>query len=126
MKENWKPIAIALGIFVAGLLTGIWSQRIRIGPLPPPGIGVMGEFAHGDFMFSGAPAPPTVTPIPVPEIAQRAEQLAPALRNIEQAATGSDVQEIEAQLRQSGPVIVEGSLADPASPIRVTAIRCSE
>jgi potassium-dependent mechanosensitive channel len=45
-----------------------------------------------------APLPPTVSPIPVPEVAQRAEQVAPALRSIEQIATGSDVQEIEAQL----------------------------
>jgi small-conductance mechanosensitive channel len=41
---------------------------------------------------------PTVTPIPVPEIAQRAEQVPPALRSVEQIATGSDVQDIEAQL----------------------------
>src|SRR5436309_82959 len=54
MKENWKPIAIALGIFVAGLLTGVWSQQIRTGPPRPP-IGVMGEFAPGDFMV---PPPP--------------------------------------------------------------------
>jgi potassium efflux system protein len=41
---------------------------------------------------------PTVTPIPVPEIAQRAEQVSPALRSVEQIATGSDVQDIETQL----------------------------
>jgi len=34
--------------------------------------------------------------------------------------------EIEAQLQQSGPVIVEGSLSDPASPIKVTAVRRAE
>jgi hypothetical protein len=44
------------------------------------------------------PVQPTVTPIPVPEIAQRAEHVPPALRIVEQIATGSDVQDIEAQL----------------------------
>jgi potassium efflux system protein len=45
-----------------------------------------------------APLPPAISPIPVPEIAQRAEQVAPALRSIEQIAAGPDVQQIEAQL----------------------------
>ena len=79
MKENWKPIAIALGIFVAGLLTGVWSQRIRIGPPPPSGIGVMGEFAHGDFMVSSAPAPPKTFEMalepPRPEVSAYEEKL---------------------------------------------------
>jgi hypothetical protein len=79
MKENWKPIAIALGIFVTGLLTGVWSQRIRIGPPPQPGIGVMGEFAHEDFMVSGAPAPPMVfekaLEPPRPEVSAYEEKL---------------------------------------------------
>ena len=44
------------------------------------------------------PVQPAVVPIPVPEIAQRAEQVPPALRSVEQIATGSDVQEIEAEL----------------------------
>src|SRR5438552_2724049 len=44
------------------------------------------------------PVQPAVVPIPVPEIAQRAEQVPPALRSVEQIATGSDVQDIEAQL----------------------------
>ena len=44
------------------------------------------------------PVQAAVTPIPVPEIAQRAEQVPPALRSVEQIATGSDVQEIEAEL----------------------------
>lgn len=34
--------------------------------------------------------------------------------------------EMEAQLRQSGPVIVEGSLADPTAPIKVSAVRRAE
>ena len=48
------------------------------------------------------PVQPTVTSIPVSEIAQHAEQLAPLLRSAEQMAEGSDVQDIEAQLPAAG------------------------
>jgi small-conductance mechanosensitive channel len=48
------------------------------------------------------PVEPTVMPIPIPEIAERAEQLVPVLRSAEQIAVGADVQDIEDQLPAAG------------------------
>src|SRR5262249_5286032 len=44
------------------------------------------------------PVQPAAMPIPVPEIAQRAEQVAALLRSIEQSGTGPSVEDIEARL----------------------------
>ena len=56
------------------------------------------------------PVQPAITPIPVPEIAQRAEQVPPTLRSVEQIAAGPDVQDIEARLPAAGEWI-RGRLA---------------
>jgi hypothetical protein len=50
MKEQFHIVLITVGLFVAGLLMGIWTQKTR--PVPPPPVPVLGEFA-------GAQAPQT-------------------------------------------------------------------
>lgn len=42
MKEHFQIVLITIGIFVAGLLMGIWTQKTR--PIPPPPAPVLGEF----------------------------------------------------------------------------------
>ena len=42
MKEQIHIVLITLGLFVAGLLMGIWTQKTR--PIPPPPAQVLGEF----------------------------------------------------------------------------------
>ena len=50
MKEQFHIVVITVGLFVAGLLMGIWTQKTK--PIPPPPAPVLGEF--------GAFQPPTV------------------------------------------------------------------
>lgn len=42
MKEHFQIVLITVGIFVAGLLMGIWTQKTR--PIPAPPAPVLGEF----------------------------------------------------------------------------------
>lgn len=42
MKEQLHIVLITVGIFVAGLIAGIWTQRTR--PIPAPPTQVLGEF----------------------------------------------------------------------------------
>src|SRR5262245_61202033 len=42
MKEQFPIVLITVGLFVAGLLMGIWTQGTR--PIPPPPAPVLGEF----------------------------------------------------------------------------------
>jgi len=42
MKEQFPIVLITVGLFVAGLLMGIWTQRTR--PIPAPPAPVLGEF----------------------------------------------------------------------------------
>jgi|GEM_PF-3101362 len=42
MKDQAKVAFATALVFTAGLLIGVWTQRSR--PIPPPPIGVMGEF----------------------------------------------------------------------------------
>jgi hypothetical protein len=42
MKEQFHIVLITLGLFVSGLLMGIWTQKTR--PIPPPPAQVLGEF----------------------------------------------------------------------------------
>src|SRR5215469_17340703 len=42
MKEQLHIVLITVGLFVGGLLMGIWTQKTR--PLPPPPAQVLGEF----------------------------------------------------------------------------------
>jgi len=42
MKEQLPIVLITVGLFVAGLLMGIWTQRTR--PIPAPPAPVLGEF----------------------------------------------------------------------------------
>jgi hypothetical protein len=42
MKEQFHIVLITVGLFAAGLLMGIWTQRTR--PIPPPPAPVLGEF----------------------------------------------------------------------------------
>jgi hypothetical protein len=57
MKEQFHIVLITVGLFVAGLLMGIWTQKTR--PIPPPPAPVLGEF--GSFpppeIAAGAYAP---------------------------------------------------------------------
>src|SRR5215475_13477773 len=57
MKEQLPIVLITVGLFVAGLLMGIWTQRTR--PIPPPPAPVLGEFG------------------PLPPLGLRADQYAP-------------------------------------------------
>jgi hypothetical protein len=42
MKEQFHIDLITVSLFVAGLLTGVWTQKTR--PIPPPPAPVLGEF----------------------------------------------------------------------------------
>jgi hypothetical protein len=42
MKEQFHIVLITVGLFAAGLLAGVWTQRTR--PIPPPPAPVLGEF----------------------------------------------------------------------------------
>ncbi len=42
MRGNLLVILATVALFAAGLFVGVWTQRSR--PLPPPPVGVMGEF----------------------------------------------------------------------------------
>src|SRR5881409_2937263 len=71
---------------------GLWgSGVVPASAQPPPQLTPQKE-----------PAQPAATPIPVPEIAQRAEQVATLLRSIEQSGTGPGAEDIEAQLPTAG------------------------
>ena len=52
MKEQFHIVLITVGLFIAGLLMGIWTQKTK--PIPPPPAPVFGEFGPGQ-------APVTVT-----------------------------------------------------------------
>lgn len=54
MKDKFSIILITVILFVGGLITGIWTQKIR--PTPPPHIPIMGEFM-GDHFNMPAPSP---------------------------------------------------------------------
>lgn len=45
MKENIHIVIITLVLFLAGMLTGIWTQKTKA--TPPPPLPFMGEFAKG-------------------------------------------------------------------------------
>ena len=45
MKEQFHIVLITVGLFVAGLLMGIWTQKTK--PIPPPPAPVFGEFGLG-------------------------------------------------------------------------------
>ncbi len=51
MRGNLLVILATVALFAAGLFVGVWTQRSR--PVPPPPVGVMGEFQHPE---SAAPA----------------------------------------------------------------------
>jgi hypothetical protein len=57
MKEQFHIVLITVGLFAAGLLMGIWTQRTR--PIPAPPAPVLGEFG------------------PLPEAGMRAGRYAP-------------------------------------------------
>ena len=89
----------------------IWSStvvRVHAVIVIAHGFAALGLCGSGVVPASAQPVPrpteqkelvqPTVTAIPVPEIAQRAEQVAASLRTIEQSPTGLGVEDIEAQL----------------------------
>jgi hypothetical protein len=42
MKEQFHIVVITVGLFTAGLLMGVWTQKTR--PIPPPPAAVLGEF----------------------------------------------------------------------------------
>jgi hypothetical protein len=42
MKEQFHIVLITVGLFVSGLMMGIWTQKTR--PIPPPPAPVLGEF----------------------------------------------------------------------------------
>jgi hypothetical protein len=42
MKEQFHIVLITVGLFAAGLVAGVWTQRTR--PVPPPPAPVLGEF----------------------------------------------------------------------------------
>ena len=52
MRGNLLVILATVALFAAGLFVGVWTQRSR--PLPPPPLGVMGEFQGSG---RAAPAP---------------------------------------------------------------------
>jgi len=83
-------------------------ERLRVVIVIAHACAVLGLWGSGVAPASAQAAPqltpqkepvqPAATPIPVPEIAQRAELVAALLRSIEQIGTGPGVEDIEAQL----------------------------
>jgi hypothetical protein len=53
MRGNVLLVLATIALFVAGLFVGVWTQRTR--PVPPPPIGVMGEFQKQHPTYSSAP-----------------------------------------------------------------------
>jgi uncharacterized membrane protein len=51
MNEKLQIVLITVAVFLAGILTGVWTQRTP--PVPAPPMPVMGEFAavHGHRMY---------------------------------------------------------------------------
>ena len=116
MKDNWQPIAIALGIFVAGLLTGIWSQRIRGGPPHPP-IGVMTEFGPGPMSGAARFAAPVDPPsAAVAEYEQKLDKLISAYRERMRAALKPEQREAFDRLA-SGPHFAARMPPPPMPPM---------
>src|SRR5215831_8578956 len=62
------------------------------------------------------PNQPAAVPIPIPEIAQRAEQVGPILRSAERTVPGSEVEDIEAAL-PSAKEWIRGRLAGTAQTL---------
>lgn len=59
MSERLQVVAITVAVFAAGLVVGVWTQRMR--PMPPPPLPPMGEFGPPGFgpgMFAPVPPPP--------------------------------------------------------------------
>ena len=81
-------------LLIAGLTLLAFAPGASGAPAPPPT--VPGAAARPDQQ-TPAVVPP-VTPIPVPEIAQRAEQVATLLRTIDESPADTVVAEIEAKL----------------------------
>ena len=54
MRGNVLIVLATVALFVAGLFVGVWTQRTR--PVPPPPIGVMGEFQTQHPGYAPAPA----------------------------------------------------------------------
>jgi hypothetical protein len=116
MKDNWQPIAIALGIFIAGLLTGIWSQRIR-GGAPHPPIGIMREFRPGPMSetatFEAPLEPPSAE---VGEYEQKLDKLISAYRERMRALLKPEQREAFDRLA-SGPHFTAGMPPPPMPPL---------
>jgi len=82
MKERIQIVVVTVAVFLGGLLVGVWTQRTP--PMPPPPMGVMGEFGmpggrpHGGMMppwlMGGGPGGRQPTP---EEIQNRIAQLRP-------------------------------------------------
>jgi hypothetical protein len=53
MRGNVLLVLATVALFVAGLFVGVWTQRTR--PVPPPPIGVMGEFQKQHPAYAPAP-----------------------------------------------------------------------
>jgi potassium-dependent mechanosensitive channel len=89
--ETWAPTVVRVrALIVMAHLAAFWLWGSAV---PPASAEPAAQQTQ-----EKEPIQPTVTPIPIPEIAQRAEQVAPLLRAAEQIAAGPDVQNIEAQL----------------------------
>ncbi len=127
MKEHLATVLVTLLVFLAGLGTGVLTQKIR--PLPPPPLPVMGEFRQAEPL--ALPQRPLARP---EEVEQRLAALRPQieafrqkLASIEQAcrteieaALTLEQKERWARERRSGPgepgaEPVRGRVAAPAN-----------
>jgi uncharacterized membrane protein len=54
MRDKIVVILITLAVFLGGLITGVWTQKVR--PSPPPPIPVLGEL-FGDRFAMHSPSP---------------------------------------------------------------------
>lgn len=108
MRDSLRVILITVALFLAGLLVGIWTQKVR--PLPPPPFGPMSEFGGQSLPgFQGPPAglppwmqnSPNVPPPNPEEIRRRMAILEPQFE-----AFRKNVDAIEQQFRSSFEAIL--------------------
>ncbi|HLX37953.1 MAG TPA: hypothetical protein VKR29_09130, partial [Candidatus Binataceae bacterium] len=105
MRGNVLLVLATVALFVAGLIVGVWTQRTR--PVPPPPIGVMGEFQkqHPTYVpgppvnrrpwfVGGATGPGGHAPVSPQEIRKQMAILMPQIADFQQK-----VDAIEQQFR---------------------------
>ncbi len=86
MKDTLRIGGITLGIFLAGLLAGVWTQNLH--PLPPPPMPPMGELGPPAGPSGMAPMQFPLTRENAAELEARMEKLRPQIEAFERELQG--------------------------------------